>query len=118
MTALDTLKQRLKMPGRIFLSALPEGLDAMVLPEIAVSVGAGGLVHVCRDDQHMAALEDQISYFAPNLEVLRFPAWDCLPYDRVSPSADILAKRLATLARLIKPTGAPFILLTTVNAVL
>ena len=119
MSALDELKPRLFMPGRIVLSALPDGLDAMVLPEIALAAGASGLMHVCRDDQHMAALEDQILYFAPTLEVLRFPAWDCLPYDRVSPSADILARRLAVLARLVKPTtGKPFILLTTVNAIL
>jgi transcription-repair coupling factor (superfamily II helicase) len=118
MSALDTLKSRLTMPGRIPLSALPEGLDALLLPDIALAAGARGLVHVARDDQHMAALEDQISYFAPTMDVLRFPAWDCLPYDRVSPSADILARRLAVLARLVKPTGKPFILLTTINAVL
>ena len=118
MSALDNLKPRLVMPGRTVLSALPDGLDAMVLPEIALTAGAAGLMHVCRDDQHMAALEDQIHYFAPQLEVLRFPAWDCLPYDRVSPSADILARRLAVLARLVKPSSKPFILLTTVNAIL
>ncbi len=118
MNAIEILKPRLAMPGRITLSALPEGLDAVVLPEIAKAAGVGGLVHVCRDDQHMASLEDQIGYFAPTLEVIRFPAWDCLPYDRVSPSADILARRLAVLARLAKPSGKPFILLTTINAVL
>jgi transcription-repair coupling factor (superfamily II helicase) len=118
MSVMDTLKSRLAMPGRIPLSALPEGLDALRLPDIALAAGARGLVHVARDDQHMAALEDQIAYFAPTLDVLRFPAWDCLPYDRVSPSADVLARRLAVLARLVKPTGKPFILLTTINAVL
>jgi transcription-repair coupling factor (superfamily II helicase) len=118
MTALDDLKSRLGNPGRIPVSALPEGLDAKVLPELATAAFAHGLVHVARDDQHMAALEDQISFFAPALEVLRFPAWDCLPYDRVSPSADILARRLAVLARLLKPSAKPFILLTTINAIL
>ena len=49
---------------------------------------------------------------------MRFPAWDCLPYDRVSPVADIVARRLATLARLIQPITKPLVLLTTVNAVL
>jgi transcription-repair coupling factor (superfamily II helicase) len=118
MKALDTLKSRLDQPGRISLSALPEGLDALLLPDVAKAAGMRGVVHVTRDDQHMAALEEQIAYFAPELDVVRFPAWDCLPYDRVSPSADILAKRLAVLAQLIKPTGKPFILLTTINAIL
>ena len=31
---------------------------------------------------------------------MQFPAWDCQPYDRVSPHGGILAQRLTTLARL------------------
>ena len=92
-TPTDTTIQRLAKPGRIQLGALPEGYDAQVLPKLAVGAGNRGLVHVCRDDQHLAELEEQLKYFAPSLEIKRFPAWDCLPYDRVSPSADILAKR-------------------------
>ena len=89
-----------------------------MLPQIARLVGAAGLVHVSRDDQHAASLEEQMAFFDPALEVVRFPAWDCLPYDRVSPSPDILARRLAALSRLRNPSGQPFVLLSTVNAVL
>jgi transcription-repair coupling factor (superfamily II helicase) len=51
---------------------------------------------------------------------LEFPAWDCLPYDRVSPHAAIVAQRMMTLARLSRVKGRehPAVLLTTVNAVL
>ena len=117
-TPIDTTIQRLAKPGRIQLGALPEGYDAQVLPKLAVGAGNRGLVHVCRDDQHLAELEEQLKYFAPTLEIKRFPAWDCLPYDRVSPSADILAKRLSVLAELIKSATKPYLLLTTINAVL
>ncbi len=54
--------------------------------------------------------------FAPDFDILRFPAWDCLPYDRVSPNAEIVSERIATLARLIEPGARPRIILTTVNA--
>ncbi len=50
--------------------------------------------------------------------MLRFPAWDCLPYDRVSPVADIVARRLATLARLLQPITQPVVLITTIPAIL
>ena len=112
------LAERLARPGRQILSGLLEGQDALLLPQVAEELGGRGLIAVCRDDSHLATLADQLAYFAPSLEVVRFPAWDCLPYDRVSPSADILARRSATLARLTKPSGQPFILLTTVNAAL
>ena len=55
-------------------------------------------------------------FFAPELPVLTFPAWDCLPYDRISPNPDIAAARMATLAALAAGFDRPAALLTTVNA--
>ena len=52
----------------------------------------------------------------PEAEVLRFPAWDCLPYDRVSPNPALVSERIATLARLLEKPPRPRIVLTTVNA--
>ncbi len=37
------------------------------------------------------------------LEVVNLPAWDCLPYDRVSPRPGVAALRCAALARLASP---------------
>ena len=48
--------------------------------------------------------------------MLTFPAWDCLPYDRVSPNPDISATRMATLAALVHGMPERFVLLTTLNA--
>src|SRR6185437_8093465 len=59
---------------------------------------------------------EALAFVMPEAEILRFPAWDCLPYDRVSPNPALVSERIATLARLLeKPTG-PRIVLTTVNA--
>jgi transcription-repair coupling factor (superfamily II helicase) len=67
----------------------------------------------------MQQLARALEFFAPDLAVLQFPAWDCQPYDRVSPHGGILAQRLTTLARLARLTGSdrPLIVLTTVNAI-
>ena len=46
----------------------------------------GRAVFIAPDEGAMRALADAAAYFAPELEVLTFPAWDCLPYDRSSPS--------------------------------
>ena len=118
MTDISRLVQRWGVPGRIPLSGVPQGLDAMLLPRLARQLGNVALLHVCIDDQRLSTLAEQISFFAPDLEVLRFPAWDCLPYDRVSPSADVLARRLATLAQLSIKSAKPRLVLTTVNAAL
>ena len=68
----------------------------------------------------MATLARALAFFAPDIEVLEFPAWDCLPYDRVSPHAAVVAQRMTVLARLahIKSRERPAIVLATVNAAL
>jgi len=93
----------------------PEGFDALLLSRRRAETD-GFVLHVCRDDARMVRMQDGLAFFAPDVEVLRFPAWDCLPYDRVSPHADLVAERMATLARLLEPAPRPRIVLTTVNA--
>ena len=93
----------------------PEGFDALLLARRRAEQ-AGALIHVARDDARMARLAEALAVFAPEVEILRLPAWDCLPYDRVSPNAEIVSERIATLARLLEPGAQPRIVLTTVNA--
>ena len=99
--------------GTIF--GAPEGFDALLLVRRRAE-HAGAVVHVARDDSRMARLAEALAFFAPGLDVLRFPAWDCLPYDRVSPNPELVSERIATLARLLEQSGRPRLVLTTVNA--
>ncbi|GIK99723.1 MAG: transcription-repair-coupling factor [Alphaproteobacteria bacterium] len=110
-------------PGRTLIAGVPGGYDAPVLARLARSRPAGApvaLLHVALDDARMAQLAAGLAFFAPELEVLTFPAWDCLPYDRVSPHRDIVAQRIDTLTRLRAPTeeGRQRLVLTTVAAFL
>ncbi|HZD25330.1 MAG TPA: CarD family transcriptional regulator, partial [Alphaproteobacteria bacterium] len=106
---------------RYLLAGAPEGLDARVLAELA-SAADGWLVHVARDDARMALLAEAVAFFAPTAEILQFPAWDTVPYDRVSPHGDISARRMDVLSRLAEGQAAaedrPRLLITTVNAAL
>ena len=108
--------------GRLTICGLPEGADALLLSQLADSFSAKGegqtLLHVTRDDARLFALRDALSFFAPQCEVLVFPAWDCLPYDRISPNPTITAQRMRTLSQLAQSrVGVARIVLTTVNAV-
>jgi len=99
----------------ITVGGAPEGYDAALLLKEVEKTGAP-LVHVARDDKRMAAMAAALRFFAPDMPVVTFPGWDCLPYDRVSPNADISAKRMATLAGLVHGMPDRFVLLTTLNA--
>ncbi|MBV6632534.1 MAG: transcription-repair coupling factor [Alphaproteobacteria bacterium] len=97
----------------------PSGHDARVLADLARD-RVGGLVHIALDDTRTALLEELLAFFAPDVEVITFPAWDCLPYDRVSPKMEIVGQRIDALNRLNRdvPKGKSRLLLTTVNAIL
>ncbi len=99
---------------RILLGGAPEGHDArLLLKELA---RGAPVIHVARDDKRMEAMRAALGVMAPGTVVLDLPAWDCLPYDRVSPNPEISARRMATLATLAAGLPGAFVLLTTLNA--
>ena len=98
------------------MGGAPEGFDARLL--VRELARGQAVVHVARDDKRLEAMRGALAFLAPAVVVLSFPAWDCLPYDRVSPNPDVSATRMATLAALAHGVPGPFILLTTLNAVL
>ncbi len=120
MEDIDTL---LKADQRGVLSGVPDGFDALILADLARRAAAGSnvlpVLHICREEERLTALAGQIGFFAGDVDVITLPAWDCLPYDRVSPNGNVLARRMAALTRLAdsKQSG-PRIVITTVSAAL
>lgn len=100
---------------KIIMGGAPEGYDAQLLAREVARAGHS-VIHVARDDKRAEAMAQALSFCAPDLTVLRFPAWDCLAYDRVSPNPEIASNRMATLAALAHGVPGPFILLTTLSA--
>ncbi|WLR98775.1 transcription-repair coupling factor [Shinella sumterensis] len=100
------------------IGAVPSGVEPLILADLARK--SGPLAYVLSDGQRISDLEQMLGFAAPDIPVLTLPGWDCLPYDRVSPSADVSARRLSALSALIahqkKPHAA--IVLVTVNAML
>ena len=116
--------ERLLKGPRAIAGGVPEGLDALLLGELARCEVANGkrapILHVARDATRLATLEEALRFFAPDIEVLSFPAWDGVPYDRVAPNAETIARRIATLAALAQrapDAPQPLVVLTTVNAI-
>jgi transcription-repair coupling factor (superfamily II helicase) len=104
------------------LAGAPAGFLPWLAADLARAAqrknGGARAVFIAPDEVEMRAVADAARYFAPELEVLTFPAWDCLPYDRSSPSLRSTSERLATLHALQRKAEKPQLLLTTVNAAL
>ncbi|MDB5653656.1 MAG: transcription-repair coupling factor [Tardiphaga sp.] len=114
------------VPGRTLTFAnVADGAEGLIVSDLARAIAARpkppavSIAVVCRDGARMQNLARALEFFAPDLGVMQFPAWDCQPYDRVSPHGGVLAQRLTTLARLSRLKGSekPLIVLTTVNAI-
>ncbi|MEO9463188.1 MAG: transcription-repair coupling factor [Marinomonas sp.] len=99
------------------LASLARGAQPMVLADLA-RASKGRAVYVASDDASMRAIGDAARYFAPEIDVVEFPAWDCLPYDRASPALSVSANRLAALFKMQAPLTGSQLIVTTVNAVL
>ncbi len=122
---LDRLLDALNRGDKPTLAGVPDGFDAVVLADLTrarakKAEGPALLVFIARDGQRLQVLESALQFVAPDLEVMSFPAWDCQPYDRVSPAPAIVAHRMTTLSRLARTKSGerPRLLLTTVNAAL
>jgi transcription-repair coupling factor (superfamily II helicase) len=126
MAMAQSPADRLKTGTPLTLAQVADGAEGLVLADLARSLAARkdapaiSLGVICRDGQRMAALSRALAFFGPDILTMEFPAWDCLPYDRVSPNASAVAQRMTALSRLARVKGRdkPSVLLTTINAAL
>ncbi|MEM6475233.1 MAG: transcription-repair coupling factor [Pseudomonadota bacterium] len=119
---MPDLSRFLSASAPLTLSSLPRGAQPLVLADLARAAKQRA-VFIAPDEAAMRAVAEAARYFAPEIEVLEFPAWDCLPYDRASPALSVSAARLSALFKLQSPAkkpkaGGSQLLVTTVNAAL
>ncbi len=115
--AANRLQFLLKAQRPLTLASLPDGFLPAALADMA-RASKGRCLFIASDEMQMRMLADTVHFFAPELEIIEFPAWDCLPYDRASPSLPVTSQRMAALHALQNKNGRKQLVLTTANAVL
>lgn len=98
-------------------SSVVEGAEALALVEISAQQ-KGDVIYVARDDKRLARVVESLRFFAPDIELVTLPAWDCLPYDRVSPNSSVMSRRVVALSNIINGGKKKRIIATTVNSVI
>ncbi len=114
---MPDLNRILSATAPLTLASVARGAQPLVMGDLA-RAAKGRAVFIAPDDATMRSIAESAQFFAPELEVIEFPAWDCLPYDRASPALSVSAKRLSALFRLQASRSGPQLLVTTINAVL
>ncbi|MDB5505892.1 MAG: Transcription-repair coupling factor [Devosia sp.] len=108
-------------PDKI-IADVPDGMQPFVLarqveqrlkdePDAKVA-----LVFVARDGRRLQRMAEILEQVLAGHTVLTLPAWDCLPYDRVSPNGVTIAARMTALSALADKATKGAVVLTTVNA--
>lgn len=111
---MPDLKKILTATRPLTLSGAPTGFLPWMLADLARAGNTA--VFVAPDEAAMRAIASTAPFFAPELDILSYPAWDCLPYDRASPTLRVMSERLATLHALQTRSEKPRLIVTTVNA--
>jgi transcription-repair coupling factor (superfamily II helicase) len=83
---------------------------AVRLLRLADEAAGRGLLHVASSERRADELGRVLRGLAPGLEVLVFPPWDCLPYDRAPPSREAMGRRMAALRQLLRRQPARIVL--------
>src|SRR5690606_32102967 len=103
---------------------VPDGMQPMVLARLveerlaAAPEAPVAAVFVARDGRRLQRMEDVLRAMLPGHAILTLPAWDCLPYDRVSPNGVTIAARMTAISTLTDPATRGTIVLTAVNALI
>ncbi|MGO4833822.1 transcription-repair coupling factor, partial [Rhizobiaceae sp. 2RAB30] len=121
MSLIEKIAIRPDAGGLVTIDGVADGYEAFALASLSTEIASDGpLIFVARDGQRLPSIVEALAFAAPDLPVLELPAWDCLPYDRVSPGSDTAARRLDALAAMIALAKKPHraVILTTANAVL
>ena len=104
------------------LTNVPDGMQPIVLAQqVEARLKADpdarvAAVFVARDGRRLQRMADVLAQLMPGHTVLTLPAWDCLPYDRVSPNGVTIAARMTALSTLTAQSTKGALVLTTVNA--
>ena len=120
MLEFQQLKSIFEEDRATAITGVPDGFEGLALAKLAGLTADNGkaLAFVANDHQQLSSISQSLEFYAPWLETIELPAWDCLPYDRVSPSAEIIAKRVDALSRIaaLGKIEKPLLILTTANA--
>ncbi len=75
------------------------------------------ILFVANESKNLPEMMQQIEFFCPNTKIILLPEWDCLAYDKMSPSANNLAQRIRALNDLASQDYPSIICLTSIEAV-
>ena len=76
------------------------------------------IFYIVKDEKKLDMISSQFKSMYPHIKSINIPAWDCMPYDNVSPSQRILGKRITSFIELIEDYDNTRVIFITINALI
>ena len=100
--------------SRVGVRVLPNGAFA---PAVAGLAQSPTLLVVTPGSREADRLRTELRFWAPDRTILLYPAWETLPHERLTPSADIVGTRMAVV-RALRGSTPPDIVVAPIRALL
>ena len=84
---------------KINVCGIPFGFEGYVINKI-FEINQKNIIYLAKDDKDAEIIKNSLLFFNSKIEVMNFPAWDCLPYDRSGPRLKIQSERMTFLSKL------------------
>ncbi len=91
---------------------------AFALSKIFESSDKSTHIHILTREGELKQFSDMLKFFNDKVEVIVYPAWDCLPYSNISPRKEIISKRYSALRALEGVSKSYKIILLSVDSVI
>lgn len=101
------------------LSSVPNGYDAFVVADL-LKTSRRDILYIVSNGRALAQAAETLRYIDPKLKILTLPAWDTVPFDRVSPNVNILSQRIETLSEIAENPDpkTPRVIIASIGAVI
>lgn len=101
------------------LSSVVDGYDVFVLSEF-IKKSTHDILYIVSDGLQLVQTEELLKFIVPEVKILKFPAWDTVAYDRVSPNINLVSNRIETMSELVNNPNPkkPRIIIASVSSML
>jgi transcription-repair coupling factor (superfamily II helicase) len=108
LSRAQTFENALQYASRSADFSLVEGLRAPLIAGLLRRRGAPQvLLAITATSRESEALGSALASVIPDADIVEFPAWETLPHERLSPSAETVGRRIDALRRLKAWSGVP-----------
>ncbi len=100
------------------IGGLIDGLDIFSIGDTILRNKDVSIVYVIKNEDKLYKISQLIKDLYPKINYVIIPAWDCLPYDGLSPSTRISGERINSFLKIIDKSKPVRLVLITVNALI